>query len=69
MNRELRVGRDGLLCLIFGVTAVGGQVVARCQDQDQFASHTPIKGRLLQSTGHDPSVLKREGRTLQGEAL
>lgn len=61
MNCELGVGGDGLLCLIFGITAVSSHVVTRLQNQDQFSSHTPIKGRLLQCISHGFSVLKQDG--------
>lgn len=54
------MGKDGLLRLIRGVTAVGSQVVARRQDQDQFSSDTAIEGRLLQCVRHNLSILKQE---------
>lgn len=63
VNLEPSVGGYSLLCLIYSITAVVSHVVTRCQDQNQLSSHAAIKGRLLQCPGHDPSVLKQEGRT------
>lgn len=51
------MGRDGLFCLVIGIAAVVGHVVTGCKHHHQFSGHSPIKGRLPQSTGHDYPIL------------
>lgn len=67
LNHKLSMGRNGLVCLICGVTAVGSHVITCSQDQDQLSSHTPIKGCLLQCICHLLPILKQEGVILHIE--
>lgn len=57
INLKPGLSWDRLLCLIIGIAAVDGHVVTGCKHNHQFSGHSPIKGGLLQSSGHDCPVL------------
>lgn len=60
VNQELCVCRDGFLCIVSGVAAVGSHVVTGRQDQAEDTSYGHVRGRLRLYVKHLLVILKRE---------